>query len=260
MSNVDNFDLDDLRNQIDKIDASLLSLFENRMEVVIKIAEYKKKNNMEILNEAREEAVIKKNLDLVKNVDLLLEVEEFFKSVMEISRGFQNKNYRMKNIVLIGMPGCGKSVIGQILAEKLGMTFLDIDTYIEESTKHTITEIFKNGEEGFRDIEAKAVEEVSEKAPAVISTGGGVIKRYENILNLKKNGIIIYINRPIENIAVDIDVEARPLLSKDPSQLYRLYKERGPLYKKYCDHEIMNIGNIDDVVSNIIEIYAKINS
>jgi len=167
---------------------------------------------------------------------------------------------KMKNIVLIGMPGCGKSAIGQILSEKLRMTFLDIDAYIEESTNHTIAEIFKNGEEGFRDVEAMATLHLSESASVVISTGGGVINRYENILNLKKNGIIFYINRPIKNIAEDIDIEARPLLSKDVSQLYRLFKGRGPLYKKYCDHEILNISNIDNVVNNIIEIYEKINS
>ena len=92
MSKLESFDIDDLRNQIDKIDSSLVSLFENRMEVVLKIAEYKKNNNMEILNKAREQAVIKKNLELVKNKDLFSEVEEFFESVMEISRGFQNKN------------------------------------------------------------------------------------------------------------------------------------------------------------------------
>ncbi|MBZ9607681.1 prephenate dehydratase [Clostridium estertheticum] len=92
MSKLDNFDIDNLRNEIDKIDSSLVSLFENRMEVVLKIAEYKKNNHMEVLNKAREEIVIKKNLDLVKNQNLFLEVEEFLKSVMGISRGFQNKN------------------------------------------------------------------------------------------------------------------------------------------------------------------------
>ncbi|MGH4137958.1 prephenate dehydratase [Clostridium sp.] len=100
MSNVDDLDIVDLRNQIDKIDASLLSQFENRMEVVLKIAQYKKKNNMEILNGAREDAVIKKNLDLVKNNNLLLEVEEFFKSVMEISRGYQNKNLKQDRVLV----------------------------------------------------------------------------------------------------------------------------------------------------------------
>lgn len=162
----------------------------------------------------------------------------------------------MKNIVLIGMPGCGKSVIGKILAEKLDMNFLDLDSYIEASTKLTIREIFKAGEAGFRDIEDKAVLKVSEKTDVVIATGGGVVKRYENILNLKKNGIIIYINRSTQSIAADIDIELRPLLAKDPYELYRLFEERGSLYKKYCDYEVMNIRNIEDVVKDIIEIYA----
>ena len=91
MSNLDDFNIDDLRNKIDEIDSSLVSLFENRMEIVLRIAEYKKKNNLEIRDGFREEAVIKKNLYLVKNKNLLLEVEEFFKSVMEISRRLQNK-------------------------------------------------------------------------------------------------------------------------------------------------------------------------
>ncbi|MBU3191489.1 chorismate mutase [Clostridium bowmanii] len=100
MSNVDDFDIVDLRNEIDKIDGNLLSLFEKRMEVVLKIAQYKKKNNIDILNAAREEAVIKETLDLVKNKDLLLEVEEFFKSVMEISRGYQNKNLNTDGVLI----------------------------------------------------------------------------------------------------------------------------------------------------------------
>jgi len=165
----------------------------------------------------------------------------------------------MKSIVLIGMPGCGKSTIGEMIAEKIEMTFIDVDSYIRESTKLTIIELFQNGEDGFRDIEAKAAIELSEKNPAVIATGGGVIKRYENILNLKKTGIVFYINRPLKNIASDIDVVARPLLAKDPSQLYTLFEERGDLYKKYCDYEVMNISSIDDIVNNIIKIHSQVN-
>ncbi|WP_259473074.1 shikimate kinase [Clostridium estertheticum] len=164
----------------------------------------------------------------------------------------------MKSIVLIGMPGCGKSTIGEMIAEKIAMIFIDVDVYIRESTKRTIIELFENGEDAFRDIEAKATAELSEKNPAVIATGGGVIKRYENIINLKKTGIIIYINRPIENIVADIDVVARPLLAKDPSQLYKLLEERCDLYRKYCDYEVMNTGSIDNIVNNIIEIHTRI--
>ncbi|MGH4050251.1 MAG: shikimate kinase [Clostridium sp.] len=163
----------------------------------------------------------------------------------------------MKNIVLIGMPGCGKSEIGKILSKKMDMEFIDIDAFIESSNKVTIAEIFKNGEASFRDIEYDAVRELSKKKSVVISTGGGVIKIYENILNLKKNGLIIYINRPIQNILEDIDVEGRPLLAKDPANVFRLFEERSPLYKKYCDHEVMNISSIYDIVNSIIEIHKK---
>ncbi|MBU3157283.1 shikimate kinase [Clostridium estertheticum] len=163
----------------------------------------------------------------------------------------------MKNIVLIGMPGCGKSEIGEILAEKIEMDFIDVDVFIESSTSRSITEIFKNGEDVFRDIESIAVMDLSKKNHVVISTGGGVIKRYENIINLKRNGIIIYINRPIENIVSDINIEGRPLLAKDPGRISKLFDERGPLYKKYCDYEVMNISEINDVVNDIIQIYTK---
>ena len=163
----------------------------------------------------------------------------------------------MKNIVLIGMPGCGKSTIGEMLSERIKMTFIDIDAYIETSTNLTIGEIFKDGETVFRDLESTAVAHLSEKNAIIISTGGGVIKRHQNMLNLKKNGIIIYINRPIENIVTDIDVEGRPLLAKDSTKLYRLFDERNSLYKRYCDHEVINIRSMDEVVNNILQIYSE---
>jgi len=126
MSIQDSFDIDDLRNQIDKIDANLVSLFENRMEIVLKVAEYKKKNGVAILNKAREEAVIKKNLEIVKNKDLFSEVEEFFKSVMEISRGFQNKNLKNDQVLpngkkmTVGFYGVTGSFSEQALKEYFG--------------------------------------------------------------------------------------------------------------------------------------------
>ncbi|MBU3182241.1 prephenate dehydratase [Clostridium psychrophilum] len=126
MSNLNDFDIDDLRNQIDKIDSSLVSLFENRMETVLKVAEYKKKNGIAILNKTREKAVIKKNLNLVKNKDLFLEVEEFFESVMEISRGFQNKTLNREQVLptskqmTVGFYGVTGSFSEQALKEYFG--------------------------------------------------------------------------------------------------------------------------------------------
>ncbi len=126
MSSLEKLNIDDLRNQIDKIDASLVSLFEKRMETVLKVAEYKKKNGIAILNQTREDAVVKKNLDIVKNKDLTSEVEEFFKSVMKISRGFQDRTLNKTQVVtdaknmIIGFYGVTGSFSEQASKEYFG--------------------------------------------------------------------------------------------------------------------------------------------
>lgn len=155
------------------------------------------------------------------------------------------------------MPGCGKTTIGKIIAKELEMNFVDMDAYIEESRGTTITDMFKNGEAYFRAIESEAAKELSEREGEIISTGGGVIKNAANTLSLGENGIIIYINRPVEAIAKDIDAESRPLLAKDPSQLFKLFDERGLLYKEQCHYEVMNTSDIATVVKEIINIYKN---
>ncbi|AKA68781.1 shikimate kinase [Clostridium scatologenes] len=159
-----------------------------------------------------------------------------------------------KNIVLIGMPGSGKTTIGKILYEKLRTDFIDMDNYIEDREGKTIPDIFKNGEDYFRKLEKEAVCEVSAKKSAIISTGGGVIKNFSNIENLKKNGIVIFIDRPVENIAKDINVLSRPLLKDGVGKLYELLDERYELYKKYSDFRIENNGKIEDVIEKILEL------
>lgn len=159
-----------------------------------------------------------------------------------------------KNIVLIGMPGSGKTTIGKILYEKLRTDFIDMDDYIEDREGKTIPDIFENGEDYFRKVEKEAVCEVSRKKSAIISTGGGVIKNFSNIENLKKNGIVIFIDRPVENIASDINVLSRPLLKDGVGKLYELLNERYELYKKYSDFQVKNNGKIEDVIEKILEL------
>lgn len=155
------------------------------------------------------------------------------------------------NIVLIGMPGCGKTTIGKMLSEKINYEFYDIDEYIEKQEQTSISAIFDKGEENFRDIEEKYVKEVALKNGIVISTGGGVIKRIANIENLKKNGVIVFIDRPIENILSDIDTDRRPLLKDKKSRIYNLYNERYDLYMRYCNERIINKGSINEVIEEI---------
>ena len=99
----------------------------------------------------------------------------------------------MKNIVLIGMPACGKSTIGYWLSKKINYPFVDVDRYLEEKENRIISDIFSNeGEEYFRELETKYLKELSEKEGIIISTGGGAVKNKENIDILKENGIIVF--------------------------------------------------------------------
>lgn len=171
---------------------------------------------------------------------------------MEIKEFKQEFFNNKKNIILIGMPGCGKSTIGKKLADELKLPFCDVDEFIEEKSGLAIPQIFKKGEEHFRDIESDAVRQVASNYPAVISTGGGVVKRKENINTLKDSGIIIFINRPLDNIIKDINTETRPLVKNNLSAIYRLYEERLPLYKEYCDIEVLNDKELEYTVDSII--------
>ncbi len=160
-----------------------------------------------------------------------------------------------KNIILIGMPGSGKTTIGELVSQRLNMKFCDVDHYIEEKEGRSIPDIFKDdGEAYFRKLETSAVKAVSENKGYVISSGGGVVKFPCNMESLGKSGIIIFINRSVEDIISDVETEGRPLLKDGKEKLYNLYKERISLYKKYCDHEVVNDGSLEAIEERILEI------
>ena len=161
-----------------------------------------------------------------------------------------------KNIVLlIGMPGCGKTTIGSEVAKRINYKFCDMDKYIEDISKSTIKELFNKSEEFFRDYESRACIELSNvKEKIIISSGGGVIKRKENIDCFKNKGIIIFIDRPIENIVKDVNTDTRPLLKDGKTKLYNLYTERYNLYNDYCQYKITNDKDIENTISKVIDI------
>lgn len=155
------------------------------------------------------------------------------------------------NLVLIGMPGCGKTTIGRLLSKDLNMKFYDADDYIEMKNNMKISEMFSTGESFFRDLESKALEELSYMKNSVISTGGGAVTREENMIALRKTGKIIFINRPVDKIIGDVDISNRPLLKSGKYKLFKLYKDRYELYKKNCDFEVLNESTIEETVKNI---------
>lgn len=147
----------------------------------------------------------------------------------------------MKNIVLIGFMGTGKTTIAAKLADKLGMRYVSIDDMIEKKEKRTINEIFtKSGEDYFRDVESAIVREVSIMDGLVIDAGGGVVIREENLVNLKEGGMVICLTADEDTILGRTKkYKHRPLLNvEDPKRKIRdLMKKRAPLYSK-ADHTI----------------------
>lgn len=152
------------------------------------------------------------------------------------------------------MPGCGKTTIGRMLSKKLNRKSIDMDEYIETKNNATIKEIFKNGEAYFRNLESKAALELSKESNVIISTGGGIVKNLDNIKNLAENGIIIFIDRPIDKIVCDLDIQKRPLLKDGVEAVYKLFDERYELYKKCSHFKIENNGTIEEIVEKIVKL------
>lgn len=157
---------------------------------------------------------------------------------------FQKENERiikameqqMGNIVLIGMPGTGKSTIGKLLAELTGETLQDMDAEIEKEAGMTIPEIFeKEGESGFRDRESEVCRKLGKERNQIIATGGGAILRPENVDALRQNGTLVHITRSIEKLPT----HGRPL-SRNMEALKRMEKERMPLYTAAADLTFRN--------------------
>lgn len=241
-------DLNEIRAEIDQINEQMLALFQQRMELAKQVIDYKKEKNIPILNKEREAEII----DRYGSESPF--AREFFECLMEISRNWQTKISLQKNIVLIGMMGSGKTTIGKLLAKKLDLPFIDLDEQVEKTAGLRIPQIFEQGEEVFRNLEAAEAEKAAEEAPCVISTGGGVVLRDENMKRLKGNGWVIFLNRPIGAIKSDIDLTNRPMLNNRIEKLSEILEERLPLYQKYADFEIKSAKTPIDVMAEIIHL------
>jgi len=167
-----------------------------------------------------------------------------------------NKNRMGRNIVLIGMPASGKSTIGKLLAKKMNYEYYDADRYLERKEDVKISTLFsEKGEEYFRNLETKYLKELSQKNGIIISTGGGAVKREKNMQILGEKGIIVFLNRKIEDIAKE-NHEARPLL-QNIDNIYKLYEERIELYNRYSDIIVENNGTLKEVTDRIAEKIEK---
>lgn len=144
------------------------------------------------------------------------------------------------NIVLIGMPGCGKTTLSLELRKMLGYKAIDSDRYIKKTSGMTVDELFEIGEDFFRIEETKALVDIMSKYDrTVVATGGGVVERACNKEVLKQNGFVIFINRDLNEIRKVLTSKNRPLLRNNKDKvLNSLYERRIDKYRDFCDMEV----------------------
>lgn len=166
-----------------------------------------------------------------------------------IEKVYRNMRLQMENIILIGMPGCGKSTVGKLLSTQLGKTFVDADAVIESTFSKSIPDIFaEEGESGFRKKETAVLQELGKKSSLVIATGGGCITKEQNFSLLHQNGTIFWLQRELDVLPTD----GRPL--SQANKLTDLYRIRKPMYEAFADHSIDNNTAPEASVKQICEI------
>ena len=161
----------------------------------------------------------------------------------------------MKNIVLIGLSGCGKSSLGKRLSRRMRMPLLDTDDMIVEKAGRAISDIFAaEGEAFFRDLESACAREAAAREGVVISTGGGMVLREENMAALMENGLVFFIDRHPSRILRSTSLDDRPLVQDDAEKLFRLYASRLALYRRHAHVIVQNNGGPRSMKRRILQI------
>ena len=163
---------------------------------------------------------------------------------------------QMQNVILIGMPGSGKSCVGAALAERLGMPLVETDAMVVEKTGRSIPDIFaQDGEAAFRREETAAARRAAAMEGTVISTGGGIILRPENMEILSATGTVYFLDRDPRDIA-NTELDGRPLLSGGRDRVFLLYDQRINLYRKYARYTVPST-TVDETVDSVLALVRR---
>ena len=161
--------------------------------------------------------------------------------------------HSLSNLVLVGMPGSGKTTVGTRCAQALGVPFVDTDAWVEQKAGKPVPRIFaEEGESAFRALEAEAIAAVAQTGGKVIATGGGAVLNPENRLNLRMNGVVIRLLRPVENLSQ----KGRPL-SQGVEALQRMLEQREPAYRACADTAVENTDTQAACVQRVLEVYHE---
>lgn len=159
---------------------------------------------------------------------------------------------QMENIVLIGMPGCGKTTIGTLLAQRTGKRFVDADDALEARFRRKITDIIPtDGEAAFREMETETLAELGKQSGLVIATGGGCVTQERNRPLLHQNGTILWLTRSIDKLPTD----GRPL--SQAGKLSEMFEKRRALYERFADISVSNDGPVEETLAQIMAALEK---
>lgn len=158
----------------------------------------------------------------------------------------------MRNIILIGMPACGKSTVGVLLAKTLGTGFIDTDLIIQVQQKNTLQRLIDiNGPEKFTEFENTALLSVDDESDTVIATGGSAVFCKKGMRHLKRNGVCVYLDLPLYDIQARLsNIKTRGIACRRGEGLAEIFAEREELYNKYAD---IKVGCADKSCEQIVE-------
>ena len=165
----------------------------------------------------------------------------------------------MKNIILCGFMGCGKTTIGKLLAKQLSMEFIDLDQQIEQNQQMSIPEIFSQwGEERFRQLEHEAVAELSRRIRCIVSTGGGALTFSRNLAVLSPQDLVVFIDASFPVCYERIKDSSRPVVRRStPRQLEEVFAVRRPLYQKAAGLWVSGDRPAQEIADEIAREYKK---
>ena len=246
-------DIKEARKQIDSIDSVLVTEFEKRLTLIKEIGKYKDEHHLPLIDAERDESIIALHTENCKDKTLAPYIENYIKTVVSMSNEFL-KEHMHKHIFLIGMPGAGKTTVGKMLAKELGRDFYDLDQTIQDKVGKSVQKIFiYDGKDAFSEYEYNTIKELIHNKPSVIATGGGTVTYDKTVKLMRNNGLVVFVNRDVNHILDDLDLEIRPLVKESIEYIFNVYEERYPLYEEVAHIKIGNEGSITDAVQEIIE-------
>lgn len=246
-------ELNDLRREIDGINKQMEALLARRMELTDEVARVKREMDLPTLCPEREKEIL--DTAAIRAGKWQYEAKAHMELLMSLSRRRQRALgtlFACKRVALIGMPGCGKTVIGQALADYLGCGFTDTDELIAFAEKVSPADIIRfRGVDAFRMMEEKALLTALGKENTVIATGGGIVETPACREELRKSTLCVWIDRPLD----DLPAENRPVTQSEGIEA--LYERRAPLYAETACITVSNTGSVWDAVNEIVDQIAR---